>query len=156
MARDEYGYDPDETYVAEDNPFYDATDGAHPAWWRGQKYTIEVMDMTFRTFRSLDELVEKTSVYPDCGNNFNYAAIGLAGEVGEILNKWKKVVRDDGGVLNQETREALLHELGDVLWYVAAAAYELGYKTDRVAKVCSEKLLDRKERGALKGSGDAR
>jgi len=41
MARDEYGYDPDESYTAEDNPFYDATDGAHPAWWRGSDYSID-------------------------------------------------------------------------------------------------------------------
>ena len=34
--KDEYGFDPDETYTQEDNLFWDGTNFAHPAWWRGQ------------------------------------------------------------------------------------------------------------------------
>lgn len=43
MAKDKYGFDSDETYTQEDNPFWDATDAAHRAWWRGQEYTERQM-----------------------------------------------------------------------------------------------------------------
>ena len=33
---DEYGFDPDKNLIIEDNPFWDGTDAAHPAYWRGQ------------------------------------------------------------------------------------------------------------------------
>jgi hypothetical protein len=33
--RDEFEYNPEETKTSPDNPFFDGTDGAHPAWWRG-------------------------------------------------------------------------------------------------------------------------
>lgn len=35
MAADKYGFDPDKTTTTPDNEFWDATDAAHPAWWRG-------------------------------------------------------------------------------------------------------------------------
>ena len=38
MTADEYGFDPDDTYTQEDNKFWDCTDAAHPAWWRGEQY----------------------------------------------------------------------------------------------------------------------
>jgi hypothetical protein len=55
-----------------------------------------------------------------------YAALGLAGEAGEIANKVKKVIRDDGETLTDEARTAIAGELGDALWYAAALAHELG------------------------------
>lgn len=30
-------------FVEDDDPIYDATDGAHPAWWRGQKHTTQLL-----------------------------------------------------------------------------------------------------------------
>lgn len=33
--KDEQGFDPDLNYSQEDNEFWDATDRAHPAWYRG-------------------------------------------------------------------------------------------------------------------------
>jgi len=47
-------------------------------------------------------------------------------------------------------------ELGDVLWYVAQLASELGLDLDRVAEANLEKLLSRQRRGVLSGSGDDR
>lgn len=43
MAADEQGFDPDLNYTQEDNPFWDGTPGAHPAWDRGMMYTTEVI-----------------------------------------------------------------------------------------------------------------
>ena len=85
-----------------------------------------------------------------------YPALGLAGEAGELANKVKKVLRDHGGHLSEEAREAILAELGDVLWYVAQVATDLGESLEAVAQANLAKLRSRKERGRLGGDGDDR
>ncbi|MFA5985838.1 MAG: nucleoside triphosphate pyrophosphohydrolase family protein [Parcubacteria group bacterium] len=98
----------------------------------------------------------KTALYPDVGKNFVYPTLGLAGEAGEVADKLKKTIRDDGGVLTAEKKQEVGKELGDVLWYVAQVASELGLSLDEVAQANLEKLFSRKERGTLTGSGDNR
>jgi NTP pyrophosphatase (non-canonical NTP hydrolase) len=97
-----------------------------------------------------------TAVYPDAGANLTYPALGLCGEAGEVAEKVKKAIRDDGGVLTGERRDALAGELGDVLWYVAQLATEAGLDLDLVADGNLAKLRSRQERSVLSGSGDAR
>ena len=46
--------------------------------------------------------------------------------------------------------------MGDVLWYVANLAKELGISMDEVAQKNIEKLQSRQQRGELHGSGDNR
>jgi NTP pyrophosphatase (non-canonical NTP hydrolase) len=97
-----------------------------------------------------------TAVYPAAGDNLLYPTLGLCGEAGEVAEKIKKMVRDDGGVLSDERRTALAKELGDVLWYVAQIATEAGLDLDEVAGDNLEKLLSRQRRQVLQGSGDDR
>ena len=97
-----------------------------------------------------------TAVYPNQGSNFYYPALGLGAETGEVLNKIKKVMRDHDGILTEELREILKQELGDVLWYVAVLASELNLSLEDIAQSNLDKLLSRKERGVLHGSGDNR
>jgi len=97
-----------------------------------------------------------TAVYPDRGNNFAYPALGLAGEAGEVADKLKKVIRDDGGVLTDPVRDAVAKELGDVLWYVAVLASEIDYDLNDIAQINVNKLASRHQRGVLSGSGDNR
>ena len=97
-----------------------------------------------------------TAVYPDVGSNLTYPALGLCGEAGEAAEKVKKAIRDDGGVLTPERRDALAAELGDVLWYVAQLATEAGLDLDEIADSNLDKLLSRRERAMLHGSGDFR
>lgn len=97
-----------------------------------------------------------TAVYPDAGDNLAYPALGLCGEAGEAAEKVKKAMRDDGGVLTDERRDALAAELGDVLWYVAQLATEAGLDLGEIAGENLAKLLSRQERGVLQGSGDTR
>ena len=100
-------------------------------------------------------IILRETVIPDVEGNPYYAALGL-GEVGEIQNKVKKIARDHKGVITDEMKEDILKELGDALWYVAAACQEFGLSMDDVAKKNIEKLLSRKVRGTLTGSGDDR
>ena len=97
-----------------------------------------------------------TAVYPGAGENLLYPTLGLCGEAGEVAEKVKKMVRDDGGVLTDERRAALAAELGDVLWYVAQLATEAGLELDEIAAGNLEKLLSRQRRAVLSGSGDLR
>lgn len=85
-----------------------------------------------------------------------YPFIKLAGETGEVLEKIGKIIRDSGGVLTLEQREAVMHELGDVLWYVNACAHELGYSLGTVARRNIGKLQGRVARSTIQGSGDER
>jgi NTP pyrophosphatase (non-canonical NTP hydrolase) len=80
-----------------------------------------------------------------------YPALGLAGEAGEVANKVKKLIRD--GALD---KEAVAQEMGDVLWYLAALATDLGLDLGQIAEDNLARLADRKARGALHGSGDDR
>lgn len=85
----------------------------------------------------------------------SYAANGL-GEVGEVQGKVKKLIRDAGGDITDDKVKEISKELGDILWYVAALCRELGLNMQDVAEQNIEKLLSRKERGVLTGSGDNR
>lgn len=98
----------------------------------------------------------KTAIYPNRGSNLPYVVLGLVGEAGEIANKAKKVLRDDGGKITSAKADDLAAELGDVLWYVAMIADELGVKLSDVAATNLAKLASRQSRNQLQGSGDAR
>jgi NTP pyrophosphatase (non-canonical NTP hydrolase) len=85
-----------------------------------------------------------------------YPALGLAGEAGEVAEHAKKTIRDDRSVVTDTRREAMAKELGDVLWYVAQLATELGLELEDIAAENLRKLSSRQQRGVLSGSGDER
>jgi len=82
--------------------------------------------------------------------------LGLSDENGEVLGKFKKLLRDKRGVLTDEDKEEIIKELGDVLWYIATVSHLLGSSLEEVARKNNEKLLSRKQRDVLGGSGDNR
>jgi NTP pyrophosphatase (non-canonical NTP hydrolase) len=99
---------------------------------------------------------KRTAKYPTIGHGVIYPTLGLANEAGEVAGKIKKIFRDKEGVIGEAEREALKSELGDVLWYVSQVCTELGLQLDEVAAGNIGKLLDRLERGKIKGDGDNR
>ncbi len=82
--------------------------------------------------------------------------LGLVGESGEIAEKFKKLIRDKEGVLSDDDKAEIIKELGDVLWYVSTIAHLLGSDLETVARKNNEKLLSRKQRDVIGGSGDNR
>jgi NTP pyrophosphatase (non-canonical NTP hydrolase) len=100
-------------------------------------------------------LSRSTARYPR-NEALTYPALGLAGEAGEFADHAKKVIRDDGGEVTAERREAMAKELGDVLWYVAQLASELELDLDEIARMNLDKLRSRQQRGVLSGEGDDR
>jgi len=82
--------------------------------------------------------------------------LGLSDESGEVLGKFKKLLRDKKGVMSSDDKKEIMKELGDVLWYVNSTAHLLGYSLDDVARANLDKLSSRQARGVLHGSGDNR
>ena len=87
---------------------------------------------------------------------FTYPALGLAEEAGEVAGKFAKAVRDEGGNISTERKEAIKKELGDVCWFVAELCTVMGLSMEEVMQHNINKLTDRKERGVIHGSGDNR
>lgn len=85
-----------------------------------------------------------------------YLCMGIAGESGEVIEKIKKIIRNDKGVISDEKRDDIKKEVGDVLWYLSEMARTLGLSFDAIAQANIKKLADRAERGVIKGEGDTR
>jgi len=98
----------------------------------------------------------KTAIYPNIGHNFIYPTLGLAGEAGEVAEKIKKCIRDNGGILDEDRKKELIKELGDVLWYISNIASEINVSLDKIADQNIKKLHSRQSRRVLHGSGDNR
>lgn len=82
--------------------------------------------------------------------------LGINGEAGEIAEKMKKIIRDKNGELSEDDKKELAKEVGDVLWYLAVFAHNLGVPLEKIAQANLDKLQSRKARGVLQGSGDNR
>ena len=95
----------------------------------------------------------ETAIYPIA---VIYPALGLSGEAGEVADKVKKVLRDNDSEFTDEKKREIAMEVGDVLWYCATLANDLGYSLNQIAEMNYEKLHSRQLRGKLGGSGDNR
>ncbi len=79
-------------------------------------------------------------------------ALGIAGEAGEVADYLKKVLFHG----HQLDRERLVKELGDVLWYLAAIASEIGVPLSEVAAANIDKLAKRYPDGFSREASRAR
>lgn len=107
---------------------------------------------------TLNEYQEKalsTAIYSD-NYKIIYPTLGLTGEAGEVSDKVKKVLRDKDSNFDEETNKQIALELGDVMWYCATLANDLGYTLDDICQMNYDKLQSRKNRDAIHGNGDNR
>ena len=74
-----------------------------------------------------------------------YNTVALCNESGEFADIVKKSMRGDYDINDKGTRKAAALELGDVLWYLARLADELGYPLEQVAAMNLKKIEQRKE-----------
>lgn len=109
-------------------------------------------------FDSYQRQAKTTAQYGGSGEYLGlaYTTMGLVGEAGEIANAVKKIHRDCNGEISEEHKKYLCKELGDVQWYAAMLADELGVNLSAIAQANLEKLSSRKARGVISGSGDNR
>lgn len=107
---------------------------------------------------TLNEYQQKalgTAIYP---NDYAviYPALGMCGEAGEVADKVKKVIRDNNQEFTPEKKTEIAKEIGDVLWYCATLAHDLGFTLEEIGEMNYEKLHSRQLRGKLGGNGDNR
>lgn len=123
-------------------------------YWMSQQAQSQVEDTIelerYHTFDGYQDFTDTTAIYPK-KQALEYLAMGLTSEAGEVAGKIKKWVRDD-----YLDHDALIAELGDVLWYLAQFASELDVFLSDIAEENVIKLTDRQQRNALQGSGDNR
>ena len=103
-----------------------------------------------------ENLAGQTAIFPK-EKALEYLALGMTSEAGEVAGKVKKLIRDGEDVEGFEMKKlAIASEIGDVLWYCAMMAKEVGVPLNDIMKENLKKLHGRKERGTLQGSGDNR
>lgn len=110
--------------------------------------------------RTYQQMARALAEYPDVGYNILYPAMGIAGEAGEVCDKVKKYWRNHGiktgQTLSINHKAALVKEIGDVLWYCAALASEMGVDLGDIMTENIAKLQNRQKRGTIKSEGDNR
>ena len=102
-------------------------------------------------FNSYQRAAHSTAVYPDA-TALAYLSSGLAAEAGEVCGKIAKTFRKDKPL----DVDSVVDEIGDVLWFLSELCTHLDVALDDAADRNLAKLLDRKNRGVLKGDGDKR
>lgn len=98
-----------------------------------------------------DEIFQKKAAELSQLLDGNYARLdnaisGIAGEAGEIADLWKKL-KFHGKEFNQENKDKLVKELGDMFWYLAQASMALNVSMDEMIKQNIEKLKLRHPNG---------
>ena len=101
------------------------------------------------------QVAKQTAIYPR-EQAIIYPTLGLTGEAGEVANKVKKIIRDDGNKINESLVQEISAEIGDCLWYISVLADDIGFKLSDIANANLIKLANRKEKGTIHGSGDKR
>lgn len=97
------------------------------------------------SLKSYAEFVEKTATVRQ---PFVYAALGVAGESGELVEHVKKAVRDNDGFKRlKENEDEVKSEIGDVFWYLTRFSNEMGFTLEEVLDYNMKKLLDRRKNG---------
>ena len=107
------------------------------------------------TLNEYQQKALETAIYSD-EYKIIYPALGMCGEAGEVADKVKKVIRDNNQEFNQEKKGEIAKEIGDVLWYCATLAHDLGYSLEEIAEINYTKLKSRQMRGKIGGEGDNR
>jgi len=109
------------------------------------KYALFVDGVTSNPSRDYKSFIESLSVLNGQGANINRlttAAVGISAEGGEFMEIVKKMVFQ-GKPWNDDNREHLIIELGDVMWYVMQACMALDVSIEDVVAGNVEKLKKR-------------
>lgn len=106
-----------------------------------------------RWFSAGEELDRQSETYDQkgAGKSLTIMTLGLAGEVGEVVEHMKKLFRD--GTFNADL---VKKELGDVIFYWARICRYFGWAPSEIIAANIEKLEGRVARGTMRGSGDNR
>jgi len=109
------------------------------------KYALFVDGVTSDPSKDYQSFIESLSALDGKGANINRlttAAVGISAEGGEFMEIVKKMVFQ-GKPWNDDNREHLIIELGDVMWYVMQACMALDVSIEEVVAGNVDKLKKR-------------
>ena len=109
------------------------------------KYLLFVDGVTSDSSKNFVDLADRLGELDREGANIERlttAGVGLAAESGEFLEIVKKMVFQ-GKPWNEDNREHLIIELGDIIWYATNACMALGISFEDVVARNVEKLEKR-------------
>ena len=109
------------------------------------KYALFVDGVTSDPSKDYQCFIESISSLNGKGANIERlltAAVGISAECGEFMEIVKKIIFQ-GKPWNDDNREHLIIELGDVCWYVMQACMALGVSLDEVVEGNVDKLKKR-------------
>ena len=115
------------------------------------RYSHFVDTVTSDTSKNFVDLADRLGELDRQGANIERlttAGVGLAAESGEFLEIVKKMVFQ-GIPWNDDNREHLIIELGDIMWYVANACIALNVEFDDVVRGNVKKLEKRYPGGSF-------
>jgi NTP pyrophosphatase (non-canonical NTP hydrolase) len=115
------------------------------------KYLEFVDFVTSDASKNFDSFASRLAELDESGANIQRlltAAVGMNAESGEFMEIVKKMIFQ-GKPFNEDNREHLIIELGDVLWYVAQACIALNISMDEVFHTNVAKLLKRYPEGVF-------
>ena len=115
------------------------------------KYAVFVDGVTSDSSKDYKSFLDSIEYLDGEGSNIQRlltAAVGISAEGGEFMEIVKKMVFQ-GKPWNDDNREHLIIELGDVMWYVANACIALGVDFDDVIKGNVKKLEKRYPGGSF-------
>ena len=90
-------------------------------------------------FKDSLEIIEENGIQP---SRLLTASVGLSGEVGEFNDIVKKIVFQ-GKEIDDDTKNHLKSELGDICWYMAQALIALDSSWEEIFDINVGKLSDR-------------
>ena len=109
------------------------------------KYALFVDGVTSDPSKDYQSFLKSLSALDGEGSNIHRlltAAVGISAEGGEFMEIVKKIIFQ-GKPWNDDNREHLIIELGDVCWYVMQACMALGVSLDEVVEGNVDKLKKR-------------
>jgi NTP pyrophosphatase (non-canonical NTP hydrolase) len=105
--------------------------------------------MNMKTFEEYQLFCESNAQYLNVGNNLIYPILGLCARTGSLADKINKIQKDGGF-----DRDAMISEIGEVLWFLSTVSSEMGLNLSDIAKKNIEKLSSKRRSGASYGLGE--
>lgn len=110
-----------------------------------EQYQGFVEQVTSETSRDTKAFIKRIKELEDAGvafAQFDTAIAGIAGEAGEINDLWKKL-KFHSKPWNEENKEKMLSEIGDLMWYTAKLLQALDVSLEDVLDYNVKKLSSR-------------
>lgn len=91
------------------------------------------------TFKEYCNQAMDTAIYPNKGSNLVYPVLGLAEEIGELIELKCKILKHE-----EVDENRIKKEFGDIFWYIQAIIFEAGLDSEEVYEESQKEDSSRK------------